>query len=305
MKGHDIDAIKEVFAELAFLDHFGKVAVGGASQADVDGEAGVAAKALDAAFLQNAEKLGLQGEAQVANLVEKKSAAFGSLEAAATCDQRAGKGTALVAEELVFDQGFRDAGTEKGDKGTFSTSAFAVDGPGEQLLAGACLTGNQDGDITGGDFLGQLEDLLHTEGGAQHAVHASLGMLAGTQLEKLGFDLAGLVSATEDEAELDHVRGVGDGVVGTVFHDFEDQGRLSVAEENDDRRGRTRRRGDEIGEEKAEIAINIGVGIAKINQKDVEGRILRRGGGRIELLAGAHLEAGTQGASQNLTEAGV
>src|SRR3990172_6759000 len=216
MKVHDIEAIEEVFAEFAFLDHFGKVAVSGANQADIDGEAGVAAEALDAAFLQNAEKLGLQGEAQVADLVQEERSAIRGLEAAPTCDQRAGKGPALVAEELVFDQGFRDAGARKGDKGILSASAAAVAGLGEQLLARTRLTGNQDGDITRSDFLGQLEDLLHAEGGAQHAVHATLGMLAGAQLKELGFDLARLVSATEDQAELDHVRGVGDGVRGTV-----------------------------------------------------------------------------------------
>src|ERR1700683_1621743 len=59
---HNVEAVIQVFAEFSLLDHFGQLAVRGADQAYVDVNGGVAAEALEAAFLQNAKKFRLEAE---------------------------------------------------------------------------------------------------------------------------------------------------------------------------------------------------------------------------------------------------
>src|SRR5207253_9601096 len=55
-------------------------------------------------ILQNAQQLRLQFDGHVADLVEKKRAAVGVLEAPFAQAVGAGEGVRLVAEELVFEQ---------------------------------------------------------------------------------------------------------------------------------------------------------------------------------------------------------
>ena len=67
-----------------------------------------AADALDLALLDRAQQLGLQVEAQVADLVEEQRAAGGQLELAELLLVRAGERAALVAEQRALDQLVRD-----------------------------------------------------------------------------------------------------------------------------------------------------------------------------------------------------
>ena len=80
MRDHG-NAEVEIFPKGAFLHHFFQVAAGGANDADVDGMGGIRAQAFQTAFLQYAQKLGLQGQGQVANFVEKDGPAPGLFEA--------------------------------------------------------------------------------------------------------------------------------------------------------------------------------------------------------------------------------
>ena len=65
-----------------------------------------AADALEPAFLEDAEQLGLHGQRNLADLVEEDGAAVGQLEPALALADGAGEGPFLVAEELAFQQRF-------------------------------------------------------------------------------------------------------------------------------------------------------------------------------------------------------
>ncbi len=69
---------------------------------------------------------------------------------------RAGERTLLVAEELGFDELLGDGGAVDLDEGLAGPQAVGVDGPGDELLAGAALAVDQDRGVGRGD----LEDLL-------------------------------------------------------------------------------------------------------------------------------------------------
>ena len=62
--------------------------MGGDDDADVDLDGLVAADALDFAFFEDAEELGLHGEGHVADFVEEERAAFGLLEFADVARRR-------------------------------------------------------------------------------------------------------------------------------------------------------------------------------------------------------------------------
>ena len=79
--GHDVEPVEEVLAEAAGLHLGGEVAVGRRDEAHVDG-LGPPADLLHLARLQRAQDLGLDGQRQLANLVDEERALVGLLEVA-------------------------------------------------------------------------------------------------------------------------------------------------------------------------------------------------------------------------------
>ena len=77
----DVQAVEEVLAEAVLADGLDDVAVGGGDQADLDAQLLVAAHAGEAAVLEEAEQLGLEGTAHVANFIQEDGAAVGLLDA--------------------------------------------------------------------------------------------------------------------------------------------------------------------------------------------------------------------------------
>src|SRR5438105_10774541 len=75
-----------------------------------------------------------------------------------------------VAEELVFEQVVRDGGAVDGQEAGVRVRAEAVDGPGDQLLAGAAGAGDEDRRARCSDLADQLEDLLHGRPAADDVV---------------------------------------------------------------------------------------------------------------------------------------
>src|SRR5439155_3291234 len=70
----NVQAIEEVFAELAVEDRVFEVRVRRRDDADVDGERSRFSERCDLAGLEEAEQLGLRVEAQLADLVEEERA---------------------------------------------------------------------------------------------------------------------------------------------------------------------------------------------------------------------------------------
>ena len=66
-----------------------------------------AAEPLELPILQQAKKLGLQRQAELADLVEKQRPLVGELDPAGFAGGGARKGALLVPEQLAFQQGLR------------------------------------------------------------------------------------------------------------------------------------------------------------------------------------------------------
>ena len=108
--------------------------------------------------LQDAQQLDLRRRVEVADLVEEDRAAVGHLEAPLAVGARVGEGAADVAEHLALEQGRRDAAEIHLDERPLRPPAVAMDGVGDQLLAGAALAGDEDGRVGRRDAANQLQD---------------------------------------------------------------------------------------------------------------------------------------------------
>ncbi|MNN84841.1 hypothetical protein D3C81_2020490 [compost metagenome] len=71
MQGQHIQAVVEVLAEFALGAEFGQVHLGGADHPHVEVDLLVAADPAEAAVLQEAQQLGLQARAHLADAVEE------------------------------------------------------------------------------------------------------------------------------------------------------------------------------------------------------------------------------------------
>ena len=111
----------------------------------------MAADPLELAFLEDAEQLGLRLGGQLADLVEEERAAVGQLEPADPAGDRAGERPLLVAEQLALDEARGQGRAVDLDQRLTGPPARGVDGPGDQLLAGAGLAGDEHGGVGGGN----------------------------------------------------------------------------------------------------------------------------------------------------------
>ena len=154
--------MEKVFAEIVLADGLDDVAVGGSDEADVHLEFIVAADAGEGAVFKEAEEFGLEGPAHVANFIEENGTAVGFFDAAELLADGAGKRALFMAEELAFEEVFGDGGAVDADVISLAADTEAVEGAGDQFLAGAAFAEDQDGGVGGGDVLdeiAQLQDL--------------------------------------------------------------------------------------------------------------------------------------------------
>ena len=157
----DVQAIEQVFAERAALDGFGQVAVRGGDDADVDLDRLGAADAVDLAFLDGAQQLGLQARIHLADFVEQQRAAIGFLEFADAPGDGAGERAFLMAEQFGFEQVFGNGGAVDRDERLVGARRFAVDVARQHFLAGAAFAGDEDRGFAARDLVGQRKHRAH------------------------------------------------------------------------------------------------------------------------------------------------
>ena len=182
-EGDDIEAIEEVFAEVAVGDFFFEIFIGGGDDADVDVDGVGGADGEEALFVEGAEDLGLGFEAHVADLVEEEGAAVGALEGSLLFSRGRGSGGAgavAVAEELGLDVVLGDGGAVELDEGAIAAEGFGVHGAADELFAGAGLAEDEDAAVGGGHEFDLLAKGL--DGDALAGDGAFDGELAGELL---------------------------------------------------------------------------------------------------------------------------
>src|SRR4249919_2494918 len=117
LQAHDVEAMQQVRAELAFGDEAFEVLVGGGDDAHVHADQFAAADAEELALRQHAQQARLQRRGHVADFVEEQGAAIGLFEAAHVALLGTGEGARLVAEQLAFEQlGGNRGGVERDER---------------------------------------------------------------------------------------------------------------------------------------------------------------------------------------------
>ncbi len=151
VEGEDVEAVEEVGAEAVGAAGFVEVGVGGGDDADIGLAGFLGAEAAELLFLEEAEEFDLGGQGEAVDFVEEEGAGLGQFDEAGAAAGGAGEGAGFVAEEFVFDQVVGDGAAVDGDEGFVGAGAEVVDGAGEDLLAGAGFTGDEDAGVALGD----------------------------------------------------------------------------------------------------------------------------------------------------------
>jgi len=93
---------------------FEQIRIGGGDHANIDGNRFRTADALDLSFLQHTQKLGLQGQWHLTDLVQKNCSPMRLLEQAHAGIHGSCEGSLGMAEELGFEEMIRKRGAIHG-----------------------------------------------------------------------------------------------------------------------------------------------------------------------------------------------
>ena len=179
LDGDDVDAVVEILAELSFLHRFLEVHVGRRDQPEIGLDRLRPTDPLDLAFLDGAQQLRLQVEPQVADFVEEQRAVRRQLELPELLAVRAGKRSALVAEESAFGELARNRRQVDGDERRLRIPGLAVNQPGEQLLARSALSKDEDRRRQLGDLVHEVDDVARNSARADDEVPLRSGLRPG------------------------------------------------------------------------------------------------------------------------------
>ena len=142
-----VQAKVEVPAEVAHLHQAPEVLVGGGDDPNVHPDGFLPPHPVELPFLQDPEELGLGGEGHLSDLVQEDGAVLGQLEESPPGIDGPGEGTLLVAEELALQERVGEGGHVHGDERLVPPGREGVDPPGDEFLAGAGLSRQEDSGV--------------------------------------------------------------------------------------------------------------------------------------------------------------
>jgi hypothetical protein len=119
------------------------------------------------AVLQHVQKLGLESERHLADLVEHQRPAVGCLELPRLLTVRAREGALLVSEELGLQQLTRQRGAIHLEELLACTGRRPVQRVGHHFLAHAALATEQHGGVGRSNLRDEIADRLHLRAAAE------------------------------------------------------------------------------------------------------------------------------------------
>ena len=121
-----------------------QIAIGGGDDAHVDAARPLLADTLELPFLNRAQQFALELERNFADFVEEQRAAISGLKPPGAITHRAGEGAFHVPEELALEQLVRNRRAVHRDQRPLAAEASLVNAAGDDFLAGARLTQDED-----------------------------------------------------------------------------------------------------------------------------------------------------------------
>src|ERR1700720_2736961 len=139
-----VETVIKVFAKGSVFEGSAQVAVGGGDQPDVHFDGSRAAQPLELAFLQYPEKFDLNRGGHVSDFIEKQRTIVCHFKFAGLAGCGPGESSFFVAEQFALQKIFWDGGAVNFDEGAGSAPRFFVNGTGNQILAHATLSTQQN-----------------------------------------------------------------------------------------------------------------------------------------------------------------
>lgn len=157
LDGDGVEAIVEVFAELAFADGLAHVDIGGGHDAHVGLHDFLTAHADIFARLEHTQQSCLGGYGQLAHLVQEDGAAVGGAEIAFALAYGAGKRPLLMSEELAVYRSLGDGATVDGKVFLLASGGVVVDDAGYNLLTHTAFAHDEYRQVGWGYLQGDVE----------------------------------------------------------------------------------------------------------------------------------------------------
>ena len=157
----DVKSIIKVCAEPALPHEFLQVPVRSRNYSNVDLLCFRTADRPYLVFLEYAQQFDLQAHRHIADLIEHQRAALGSLEEAFVRTCRTGEGAFFVPEQFRLEQVFGHGRAIDSRERSIVARAGTVNCLGEQFLARAAFTRDENACVGRGDHLRLLQDFLH------------------------------------------------------------------------------------------------------------------------------------------------
>ncbi len=154
-----MQTVKQIAAKLVPGDALFQIAICSSDDAQVYFDRPVAAEAFEFLLLQHAKEFWLQFHWNLADLIEKQRSCVGEFYAADLAHHSPGKCSFLMAEQLAFEESSGNGGAVYFDKRSVAAAAHAMDSVGDQFLAGARLSQDENSRITGGDSRNLIENV--------------------------------------------------------------------------------------------------------------------------------------------------
>src|SRR5579872_2946645 len=161
---HDVDdvqAVEQIFAKRALLDHGFQVGVRCRDHPHVDFDRLVRPHARDLAVFQHAQQLDLRVHRHFADFVEKQRAAVGIFELADAPPLGPRERALFMPEQLAFEDAFRKGRDIERDERLALAAAVLMDGARDQLFSRPVLALNQHRAVGGRDLLQERDDAVH------------------------------------------------------------------------------------------------------------------------------------------------
>ena len=147
----DVQPVEKVGPEPSRLHRLLEVPVRRRDDADVHADVRLPSHTPDLPVLQGPEELRLGFGADLGDLVEEEGPPLRRLEQADLPAHRAREGAALVAEQLALEEAVGEGGAVDGKERRAAAAAHRVDVPGDHLLPGPALPGQQDDGVASCD----------------------------------------------------------------------------------------------------------------------------------------------------------
>ena len=160
MNGEHVEPEKEVAAEVPLRHSLRQLPVRSGNNAHIDPPRPRTPDWFELAFLQDPQKLHLQWQGQLADLVEEDRPSIRERKASLTPLGCSGEGSLLVPKELTLNESLRQGSAIDLYKRALSPGAGSVQSARHEFLARTSLAEDQDSDVRSGHLVDILQHAL-------------------------------------------------------------------------------------------------------------------------------------------------